>query len=241
MERLIKVTLIIVSVVFLGLQILQLDVQAAGTRALLVLLLFLLYYVKVQDKKFFFLMFLICFAVAELLNFSSYFVKIDYEKTDYFYYVANGLYILSYIFLILRVLKDMNIRDILSKFWIHLLILTVLDVFCVNIVSGTTEKILSQSQGMLEYIYNIVIMILLTLAMINYMSKNSQKSMNFLLGAIFIFFSEVIQYAYFYISNITVLNVVCSLFLVLAFLFFYLQSRIGIEEERNSMRQDLHS
>lgn len=240
-ERFIKVTLIIICVLFLGLQILQYEVQAAGVRALLVVMLCVLYHVKVQDKRFFFLMFLLSFALAELLNFTSYFIERIFNNTDYFYYGVNGLYILSYTFLIIRIIRDMNIRQVLRKFWIHLIILIVLDIFCVNIVSGTTEKLLSHSESWLEYIYNVVIMMLLTVAMINYMSKNSQKSMNLLLGAIFIFFSEVIQYAYFYISSNSTLNVVCSLFLVLAFLFFYLQSRIGIEEERNSMRQDLHT
>lgn len=238
--RFIKITLIIICAVFLGLQGLRLEFPAAGLRALLVMLLCVLYYVKVKDKSFLFLMFLIIFAVAELMNFASYFIKIGKNSSDYFYYATNALYIISYMFLILRALKDMSIRNVLSKFWIHLVILIVLDVLCVNIVSGTTEKLLTNSQNWMEYIYNIVVMMLLTIAMINYMSKNTQKSMNFLLGAIFIFFSEVIQYAYFYISSITVLNVVCSLFLVLAFLFFYLQSKIGIEEEKTAMLRDLH-
>lgn len=239
-SQLLKVILIAICVLFLGLQVMHLEYQAAGSRVLLVSLLTIFYCIKVPRKNLFFFLFLLCFTLAEIINFTSWIVDTDYAATvDYFYYGANTLYILSYIFLIVRVILDMNIKKVLSKFWIHLIVLIILDVFCVITVSGTTEKLLSKSEYTLEFFYNTVIMVLLTVAMINYISKNSQKSMNLLLGAIFIFFSEVIQLAYFYISDINILNVMCSLFLVLAFLFLYLQARIPIEAERTLIRRDL--
>lgn len=239
--QILKIVLITVCVFFLGLQVFNLEFHAGGTRVLLVLLLTVLYCVKVKPKRPLFFLFLTTFGLAEFVGFSSWFINIDYSTTtDYFYYLANGLFILSYLFLIMRIIQDMNLKQVLSKFWIHLIVLIVLDVFCVIIVSGTTEKLLSKQEYTMEFVYNSVIMILLTVAMINYMSKNSQKSMNLLLGSIFIFFSEVIQMTYFYISDITILNVMCSLFLVLAFLFFYLQARMSedIPEEHN-IRHDL--
>lgn len=239
LDRILKVTLVALSLIFLGLQVLNLEVQAAGARVSLVLLLALLYYYKVPSKRLFFILFLLCFSIAELIGFISYFIEIDYDTTpDYFYYLANGFYILSYVFLVTRVLSQMDIKNILKRFWIHLIILTILDIFCVLILSGTTEKLLSFNESSLEFVYNAIIMILLTVAMINYMAKNSQKAMNLLLGAIFIFFSEVIQMTYFYISDIPILNVMSSLFLVLAFLFFYLQARIPFETEQSTIRQD---
>ena len=240
LQRVLIGTLFTVCLIFLGLQIMNHEIEAAGARALLVLLLTWLYCIKVQSKRLYFFLFLIFFSLAEVIVFISYFVDIDYETTtDYFYYLANGLYILSYVFLIIRVLNDMDIKNIIKKFWIHLTILIVLDIFCIEILSGTTEKYFSNYEFSTEFIYNTVIMLLLTVAMINYMSKNTQKSMNFLLGAIFIFFSEVIQMTYFYISDKNILNVMCSLFLVLAFLFFYLQARMPAETEQNTIQHDL--
>lgn len=240
LERILKGALITVCFIFLGLQIMNREFEAAGARVTLVLLLTLLYYIGIKSKQLFFFLFLICFSLAEVIGFVSYFVEIDYTtSTDYFYYFANSLYIISYVFLIFRILIDMNIKEVFKKFWIHLLILIVLDIFCVVILSGTTEKRLSNHQFSLEFFYNAIIMLLLTVAMINYMSKNTQKSMNLLLGSIFIFFSEVIQMTYFYISDINILNVLCSLFLVLAFLFFYIQARIPKASEQKSIQQDL--
>lgn len=238
--HILKIVLIAVCVFFLGLQVFNFELQAGGTRALSVLLLTILYCVNVKPKRLLFFLFLISFALAELINFGSWFINLDYSTSpDYFYYLANGLFILSYVFLILRIIKDMNFRQTLSKFWIHLIILIVLDVFCVIIVSGTTENLLSKEEYTMEFVYNAIIMLLLTVAMINYMSKNTQKSMNLLLGSIFIFFSEVIQMTYFYISDINILNVMCSIFLVLAFLFFYLQARMPDETDEHVIRHDL--
>lgn len=239
-QLLLKVTLIAMSFLFLGFQVLNLEFEAAGTRALLAISLTVLYCLMVKPKRLFFFLFLVFFSFAEITSFSSWFVVIDYKTNpDYFYYGTNALYIIAYVFLIIRVLSDMNIKEVFSKFWIHILILVVLDTFCVIIVTDTAEKFLSNQQYALEFVYNTVIMILLTVAMINYISRHSLKSMNLLLGAIFIFFSEVIQMTYFYISGIHILNVVCSLFLLLAFLFLFLQARTPIETEQKSFSQDL--
>jgi hypothetical protein len=240
LSRILKATLIAICLFFLGFQIIDLEFEAAVARFSLVLLLTVLYCIKVQSKRLFFLLFLVAFSLAELVGLMSYFIKIDYDSTiNYFYYIGNGLYILSYFFLSMRIIKDMDIRNVLKKFWVHLIILIVLDVFCVVILSGTTENLLSNAEFSIEFTYNVIVMVLLTVAMIDYMSKNTLKSMNMLLGAIFIFFSEVIQMTYFYISDINILNVMCSLFLVLAFLFFYLQARIPLESEQKAMQQDL--
>ena len=51
--------------------------------------------------------------------------------------------------------------------------------------------------------------------------------MLFLLGSICVVFSEIIQLAYYYILNDKNLGFIYSFFLVVAFIFFYLQSQIN--------------
>jgi hypothetical protein len=68
-------------------------------------------------------------------------------------------------------------------------------------------------------------MILLSVALINYMYRNDNKSMLFLIASIFIVFSEIIQLAYYYILPDNNLSFVYSLFFIIAMLFFYLQSQ----------------
>src|SRR5690606_12850363 len=234
-------TLIILSVSFLGLQILQFETQAAALRALLLIGLTVFYCLTIKDKKRFFYLFLVAFSLAEVLNFTSLFVSFKSDSgTDYSYYLTNALYILAYLFLTTKVLGDMNLKEVIRKFPIHILVLLVLDIFCVIIVTDTTEGLLSSEEYTLEFLYNIVIMLLLTVALINYIYREDKKSMNLLIGSIFIVFSEVIQLAYFYISAINILNVICSFFLVMAFIFFYLQSRLMYQDNDDLTSNELY-
>lgn len=239
LRRIIKITLVVICLIFLGLQILKLNFEAAAFRMLLFMLLTLLYFAKIKERRLFFVLFLLAYTLAEIIEFSSYFFEVNYDSIDYFYYIINGLYIMSYVFLIIRLLQDMNLEVVLKNFWVHLAILIVLDVFCVIILIETTEKRVSAYQLGVEIFYNSVFMALLTIAMINYISRNTQKAMNFLLGAIFIFFSEVIQIAYLYVDDNIVLKILYSLFMILAFLFFYLQARIPFELNEDKSHQDL--
>lgn len=233
MKKVLILILIILSVVFLGLQLIQYEAQAAGVRALLMVSLTSLYCLKVSEKRPFFFLFLITFTVAEILNFISWYVDINSESLfDYYYYIGNGLYILSYIFLIIRVLRDMNLVEVIKKFPLHILLLLILDVFFVSIVTDTTQNKLTRHEYSLEYFYNAIIMLLVTVALINFMYRENKKAMNLLVGSIFIVFSEVVQMAYFYVAEINILNVLCSIFLILAFLFFYLQANLPVLKER---------
>ncbi len=233
--------LIILSVSFLGLQVLQFETQASALRALLLIVLTVFYYLTINDKKRFFYLFLVSFTIAEILNFTSMFVSFVSENgADYSYYLTNALYILSYIFLIIKVLGDMNLKEIIRKFPIHIIVLLVLDVFCVITVTETTKGLLSNAEYALEFSYNTIIMLLLTITLINYIYREDKKSMNLLIGSIFIVFSEVIQLAYFYISAINILNVICSFFLVMAFIFFYLQSRLIYQKNDDLTSNELY-
>jgi cbb3-type cytochrome oxidase subunit 3 len=233
--------LIILSVSFLGLQVLQFETQASALRALLLIVLTVFYYLTIKDKKRFFYLFLVSFTIAEILNFTSMFVSFVSENgADYSYYLTNALYILSYIFLIIKVLGDMNLKEIIRKFPIHIIVLLVLDVFCVITVTETTKGLLSNAEYALEFSYNTIIMLLLTITLINYIYREDKKSMNLLIGSIFIVFSEVIQLAYFYISAINILNVICSFFLVMAFIFFYLQSRLIYQKNDDLTSNELY-
>jgi len=239
-KRILIGVLIILSVLFLSFQIFHMEVEAAGIRALLLVLLTVLYCHKVKNKRIFFLSFLITFSVAEILNFIGWLVPIIPDQdVDYMYYIANGLYIVSYSFLIIQILSSMNLIEIMKKFPFHILILIILDVFSVIVVTNTTLHQLSYSEYLMELVYNAIIMILLTVALINYIHKDDKKAINLLIGSIFIVFSEVIQLAYFYISEINLLNVFCSLCLLLAFLFFYLQSKLSYQPQEESLYHDL--
>ncbi len=227
--------LAVLSVVFLGLQLFKYEYYASGIRALLLVLLSILYCSRVENKRKFFFLFLITFTVADVFNFLSWQISSDNFMVDYSYYIINAMYIISYTFLIIQILKTLDIKEVIAKLPVHIIILLVLDISCVIVVTNTTKSELQFGEYLLEFVYNAVIMALLSVALINYIYKDDKKSMNFLVGSIFIVFSEVIQLAYFYVSEVNVLNVLCSIFLVLAFVFFYLQAKISHEENYNKL------
>lgn len=226
--------LIALAFVFLGLQIAGQEVIAGGIRALLLLFLTAFYCVKVKEKHRLFLAFLITFSVAEVLNFFGWTVPlVPANEIDFYYYCVNGLYIVAYIFLIIKTVISLDYAEILRKYPFHLMILIVLDVFSVIVVTNTALQILSFHEYVLELVYNSVIMILLSVAVINFIHKHNKKAVNLMVGSIFLFFSEIIQLAYFYVSDMNLLNVMSSLFLLLAFIFFLLQSTLPMEPRKN--------
>ena len=227
-NKIIKVVLLLFGVAFVLLQSFALEIEGAAVGTLMLVLLTFLYYRYTDNKNNYFLWFLIAFSLAQLLSYIAYYgPELEKQQTDYFYYVANSLYIISYMLLLIKVLVKLDLKTVFLEFPISIIILIVLDVFSVSIVSSTTENVLTGYQYTLEYTYNAVIMTLLSVALINYMYRNDNKSMLFLIGCICILFSEILQLAYYYILESNDLGFIYSLFLVAALIFFYLQSQIA--------------
>jgi hypothetical protein len=117
---------------------------------------------------------------------------------------------------------------------VHIIILLVLDIYSVYLVSEIALKS-DRLSGILDYsieiFYNLIVMLLLTVTLLNYINRDSKKAMNLLLGALCIVFSEVMQVAYFYVSDKNIINVTYSVLLIFAFCFFYIQA--GMSYSRN--------
>lgn len=226
-QRVIKLSLILLATFFLVLNISKSELYASGVAALCLLLLLFVYY-KYTTKKArekYFMLFLVLFTLGQLISFAGWLFDITYKLVDISYYLANILFIASYVALIIQVLQHMNLKEIVSRFPVSISILIVLDVFCVYLISATAKGQLDMASYVLEFTYNGIIMMLLSVALISYMYRSDNKSMLFLVGSIFIMFSEMIQLAYYYISDANNLNIIYSIFLVLGFLFLYFQSQ----------------
>lgn len=226
-NRILKVVLLLLGGSFVVLQGFAFEVEAAAVSSAMLILLTVLYCRWTENKTKYFFWFLVTFTLSHALSFASfYFFEIREGQIDYVYYIVNLLYILAYVFLMLRIITGLELKAVFSELLIPILVLIVLDIFCVYIVSGTTENVLEIYEYALEFLYNTVVMALLSVGLINYMYRNDNKSMLFLLGSICIVFSEIIQLAYYYILlEDSTLGFTYSFFLVMAFLFLYLQSQ----------------
>jgi len=226
-NRILKVVLLLLGGCYVVLQGFALQMEAVALSTFMLFLLIILYNKSTEEKDKHFFLFLATFTMAHFINLFAYYgPEIGANAMDYYYYSSNILYIISYIFLIIRILRDLDFKVMLLQFSIPIFILVILDIFCVSIITATTEAKLTFYEYTLEYTYNAVIMALLSAALINYMYRNDNKSMLLLIGSIFIVFSEIIQLTYYYIMDSNDLGFVFSLFLVVAFLFFFLQSQI---------------
>lgn len=236
-------SLVILSIVFIGLQLMEHKVFASFVRALIMIILVITYGIKRENINSYFFMFLSTFALADVIGLLYWYTTLESEKSfDYVYFICNSLYILSYLFLIIKVLKSIDIKDVIIKLPAHIVILVVLDIFCVTIVTDTAKGELRMYQYIMEFLYNIVIMSLLTLSVINYIYKVGKKAMNLLVGSLFIVFSETIQLAYYYIlEDNNLLNVLCSLFFIIAFFFFYVYSVLEETEEHNLFKEHIEA
>lgn len=227
LHKVLKILLLLFGVVYIALHGFAYQKEATALSSVMLMVLTWLYFKSTENKSLYFFMFLVTFTMAHSLNFITYYTpKIEPGGIDYWYFLNNILYILSYIFLIIKIIKSLNVTKILKEFTIPVIILLVLDVFCVILISDTTEKILTSYEFVLEFVYNGVVMALLSVALINYMYRNDNKSMLFLIGSIFIVFSEIIQLAYFYILDDSNLGLLYAFLWFVAFLFYYMQSQL---------------
>lgn len=239
LNLLFKLTLVLLGFAYIGLQAFQEEIAASGVCALMLFLLTILYrrLSRINERLFHF--FLIFFTVAEIIGFIYWFVPTNtIIGTEFLYYLANSAYIVSYAFLIYHVVNGMAFKKVLKRFVGPAVILLVLDVFCVYIVTETASAELNLSEFFVELTYNGVIMILLSVALLNFLNRDSNKSMLFLIGSIFIVFSEIIQLAYFYIVESNDLSATYATFLVMAFFFLYLQSQLEASKEISEIPEE---
>ncbi len=200
-------------------------------RSSIVPLFTLLYFINVRQRSKFFSLFLIFFSIAEIsttLEFFSY--DWSQERLDLYYVAGNSLYIIAYIFLILEVFKTINLRKVLKNYFIHVVVLLALNVYIIYVLITIVnpEFQIDSSEYLIgvEFIYNIVMLLLLTVSLISYFYNDNKKTLLLFFGSVCIVFSEVIQIAYFYIADQDLLNIAQTVLFVLAFFFFYFQSKV---------------
>lgn len=229
LSKILGTILVLLGVCFLGLQSRGMEMHAFGVKALAMVMLIILYFVKVDKRHPLFVLFLVTFTASEIFNYFTYGMLAENGANyDIYYLTGNGLYILAYLFLIGRILTIINLKKAILKMPIQFLLLFGLGVFVVYMVTDITRPQIDPGYMFaVELIYNSVIMFLVCLSLMNYMYNDTKKSMNLLIGSICIVFSEVIQIAYYYITDLDItLNILHSVFLVSAFVFFYFQSKL---------------
>lgn len=207
------------------------DVLAFGVKSFVFPTIAITYFICIPKKTKLFILFLIFYSVSELLD------LLFYSLSDAVYYIlGNSLYILAYVMLTLKIWRFMNLKYLLKNFKIHLIVLGALNVYLVYVLQVLVKSYLALNyEYIIELVYNIIMLLFLSSALLNYLYRDNKKSLFMFLGSLLIVFSEVIGLAYMYIYPINALHLLVVSMTLLAFYFFYQQSKLTNDKPFNPM------
>ena len=114
----------------------------------------------------------------------------------------------------------------------------MLNVYLLYVLHNIIKpNLTSESDFYMEFLYNVVMITLLSFALLNYFYRDNKKSLYLFLGALCIVFSEVMDIAYIFIAQRSLLNFLATTLALGAFYFFYQQSKLlnTINDEKSYM------
>jgi hypothetical protein len=222
----------LVFLVYLGFVISQFnnnDFLADALDALLLPLITVIYFTKERRINLFFSIFLICYSVSDLMVFI-----VDFIPYNYYYYVGNGLYILAYLALLIKIVQSLSFQHIIKNFKLHLIVLTGLNIYIAYVLQVIVNPYVEMTnEYFVEIFYNVVMLLVLSASLLNYFYKDNKKALFIFLGSLSIVFSEVLGVAYIYVAKQDLLNFLTTSLTLLAFYFYCKQSSLNNEEEIN--------
>jgi len=118
---------------------------------------------------------------------------------------------------------------LLKNLKMHSLVLLILNIYIVYVLQMIIDQRIPEGGHgyVLEMLYNSVILLLLSTSLLNYFYRDNKKSLYLFIGSLCIVFSEVISVAYLYVTKQELLDFFALSLALLAFYFFYQQSKIN--------------
>jgi hypothetical protein len=184
------------------------------------------YFLGDHKKNVLFIVFLLAYSISDLMV-----LIVDYIPYQVYYYVGNGLYIVAYLSLLIKIIKSLSFFEIVKNFKLHLIVLIALNIYIAYVLQVIVNPYVSMTnEYFVELIYNISMLLLLSASLLNYFYKDNKKALFMFLGSLSIVFSEVIGVAYMYVAQQNLLNFLSTTLTVLAFYFFCKQTKLKNEE-----------
>lgn len=227
-KNILKFTLLLLALVYISLDVFGYYFEAETVRLSTLVLLCILYYQFTVHKSMLFLWFLIADIIGYLFFYCQWFDGIVHVTNNtYLNYFSTGIYIISYSLLILYIISKLNFKHVFKHLFLPVLILLALDVFCITLLSDiSVDESYSTYNVIQEYMYYTVVMVLLSVALINYMYRSDKKSMLILIGCICFFFMEIVVAALYFTQKSINLEFLSTSLTIIAYALIYLQSQI---------------
>ncbi|MCX7552199.1 hypothetical protein [Xanthomarina sp. F2636L] len=188
------------------------------------------YLIKVKNKPTFLTLFLVTYTISDLINF--------YDQESYneqIYFLCNGLYMLSYVFLFLEINKTVKMKLILKNFPIHFAVLSLLNIYIIFVMATIINPITFETTHIefvriFEHVYNIILLGLLSMSFFNYLLNENNKALLLFSGCLALTFFEFLLIGYYYLSDeMSIIRIVSILLELCAFLMFYFSASIKIK------------
>lgn len=194
-------------------------------------LVFILYSKTKKEKQPFFCLFLLFFLLADLNLIVALF------SYDIAYYLGNSLYIIAYVFLIIHLVFKMNLKRLLQKNIYQIIVLFCLGTYLfyslISMLNHHTNLI-RISDFIIEYSYNLIIILVLIFSLLHYLYFMNKKSLVFFMAGMFLSFSELIHVAYLFVEAPEYLRIIYSVVFFAGLYFVYLYViYLSLEEEED--------
>lgn len=187
------------------------------------------YLLFVTPKKKLFLSFLTFYSLGNIICLIADVIILNkyFELMQVDFYIANGLYMIAYIYIILIIVKPVNFKAVIKDFKIYIIVLGLLDIYLLYFIfSLITHSFESTSVYIVELTYNTTLVILLSLAALRYFYNDDKKALYLFIGTLFIVFAEVSSFAFINIESKILLKLLPPILAALAFYFFWQQSKL---------------
>ncbi|MDN3665438.1 hypothetical protein ACFFU1_15800 [Algibacter miyuki] len=186
------------------------------------------YLLYVKSRERFFLLFMVLYSLSDLVRFAGHFIHFN-RGSMFFqtrYYLGNILSISAYAMLLVMLLKSLSIKYVLRHCRIHLLVLSALNVYLIYVLQAIQEPgIIYNIDYYFECLYNVMMLLLLSVSLLNYFYRDNEKSLFLFCGVLCIVFAEVILVANIFISKSNLLSFLVTTLILGAFYFFYEQTK----------------
>ncbi len=223
-QRILWGVVLIIYVLFAFFELSEQEYIAGCFKSVITPIIALIYFVFSKNKTLYFSLFIFCFALSDLLYIVNLGVYYD------FYYIGNALYVLAYLSLFIEVSKSICFKYIIKNFKIRLIVLVVLNFYMLYFLYGIVNQELTASQLCLELIYNVIMLALLSISLLNYFFRDNRKSFYLFVGVLLCVLSEVINVSNMYSIGRHFLSVVSIALSVIG--FYFLCRQTGFVDEQ---------
>ncbi|MGC6430478.1 MAG: hypothetical protein ACON5F_05505 [Jejuia sp.] len=194
--------------------------------ALILPIITVFYFCSVQQRSIYFVLFLVIYSLSDLISIFAENLPI---RTGY--YICNTLYILAYIALSVEIARSLDFQKILKHYKFSIIVLLLLNAYIAyQLLQIVNPDILFGSIYITEITYNIVMLLILSFALLNYFNKDSRKAFYILVGTLCIVFAEVLNVAYLYVSKQNLLSLLTISLGLIGFYFLYAQAKLNYKK-----------